>query len=105
MLLNDEERFAIVLASIRDYKEGENDIPILIVQQLTNQLNKKLINSIDNQIDTQEILDETLETYDFYNEFIEEKNINLKTIESQWYDLVELYLNEIVEGIKNVEHV
>lgn len=102
MLLNDEERFAIVLASIRDYKEGENDIPILIVQQLTNQLNKKLINSIDNQIDTQEILDETLETYDFYNEFIEEKNINLKTIESQWYDLVELYLNEIVEGIKNV---
>lgn len=102
MLLNNEERFAIVLASIRDYKEGENDIPILIVQQLTNQLNKKLINSIDNQIDTQEILDETLETYDFYNEFIEEKNINLKTIESQWYDLVELYLNEIVEGIKNV---
>jgi hypothetical protein len=102
MLLNDEERFAIILASIRDYKEGENDIPILIVQQLTNQLNKKLINSIDNQIDTQEILDETLETYDFYNEFIEEKNINLKTIESQWYDLVELYLNEIVEGIKNV---
>lgn len=102
MLLNDEERFAIVLASIRDYKEGKNDIPILIVQQLTNQLNKKLINSIDNQIDTQEILDETLETYDFYNEFIEEKNINLKTIESQWYDLVELYLNEIVEGIKNV---
>lgn len=102
MLLNDEERFAIVLASIRDYKEGENDIPILIVQQLTNQLNKKLINLIDNQIDTQEILDETLEIYDFYNEFIEEKNINLKTIESQWYDLVELYLNEIVEGIKNV---
>ena len=102
MLLNDEERFAIVLASIRDYKEGENDIQILIVQQLTNQLNKKLINSIDNQIDTQEILDETLEIYDFYNEFIEEKNINLKTIESQWYDLVELYLNEIVEGIKNV---
>lgn len=102
MLLNNEERFAIVLASIRDYKEGENDIPILIVQQLTNQLNKKLINSIDNQIDTQEILDETLEIYDFYNEFIEEKNINLKTIESQWYDLVELYLNEIVEGIKNV---
>ena len=102
MLLNDEERFAIILASIRDYKEGENDIPILIVQQLTNQINKKLINSIDNQIDTQEILDETLETYDFYNEFIEEKNINLKTIESQWYDLVELYLNEIVEGIKNV---
>ena len=102
MLLNDEERFAIVLASIRDYNEGENDIPILIVQQLTNQLNKKLINSIDNQIDTQEILDETLEIYDFYNEFIEEKNINLKTIESQWYDLVELYLNEIVEGIKNV---
>ena len=102
MLLNDEERFAIILESIRDYKEGENDIPILIVQQLTNQLNKKLINSIDNQIDTQEILDETLETYDFYNEFIEEKNINLKTIESQWYDLVELYLNEIVEGIKNV---
>lgn len=97
-LLSDEEQFAIILESIRDYKDGENDIAVLIVEKLS----KQLINSIDNQIDTQEILDETLEIYDFYNEFVEEKNINLKTIESQWYDLVELYLNEIVEGIKNV---
>lgn len=32
-LLSNEEKFSIVLASIRDYKEGENDIAILIVEK------------------------------------------------------------------------
>ena len=100
-LLSDEEKFSIVLASIRDYNEGENDIPILIVEKIS----KQLIDSINNQIDTQEILDEVIECYNFYNDFIEQKNINLKTIPEEWCDLVELYLNEIVEDIKNVEHI
>lgn len=100
-LLSDEEKFSIVLASIRDYNEGENDIAILIVEKLT----KQLIDLIDNQIDTQDILDETIECYNFYNDFIEQKNINLKTIPEEWYELVELYLNEVVKEVNNVEHI
>lgn len=100
-LLSDEERFGIVLASIRDYNEGENDIAILIVEKLTTQL----IDSINHQINTQEILDEVIECYNFYNDFIEQKNINLKTIPEEWYELVELYLNEVVKEVNNVEHI
>lgn len=100
-LLSDEEKFSIVLASIRDYNEGENDIPILIVEKLT----KQLIDSINHQINTQEILDEVIECYNFYNDFIEQKNINLKTIPEEWYELVELYLNEVVKEVNNVEHI
>lgn len=100
-LLSDEEKFSIVLASIRDYNEGENDIPILIVEKIS----KQLIDSINNQIDTQDILDEVIECYNFYNDFIEQKNINLKTIPEEWYDLVELYLNQVIKEVKNVEHI
>lgn len=100
-LLSDEERFGIVLASIRDYNEGENDIPILIVEKLT----KQLIDSINHQIDTQDILDETIECYNFYNDFIEQKNINLKTIPEEWYELSEIYMNQAVEEVNNVEHI
>lgn len=100
-LLSDEEKFSIVLASIRDYNEGENDIPILIVEQLT----KQLIDSINHQIDTQDILDETIECYNFYNDFIEQKNINLKTIPEEWYELSEIYMNQAVKEVNNVEHI
>lgn len=68
-LLSNEEKFSIVLASIRDYKEGENDIAILIVEKIS----KQLIDSINYQIDTQDILDEVIECYNFYNDFIEQK--------------------------------
>ncbi len=100
-LLSDEEKFGIVLASIRDYKEGENDIAILIVEKLT----KQLINSINNQIDTQDILNEVIECYNFYNDFIEQKNINLKTISEEWYKLSEIYMNQVVKEVNNVEHI
>ena len=97
-LLSDEEKFSIVLASIRDYNEGENDIAILIVEKLT----KQLIDSINNQIDTQDILDEVIECYNLYNDFIEQKNVNLKTIPPEWYELSEIYMNQVVEEVKNV---
>ena len=100
-LLSDEEKFGIVLASIRDYKEGENDIAILIVEKLS----KQLINSINNQIDTQDILNEVIECYNFYNDFIEQKNVNLKTIPEEWYELSEIYMNQVVKEVNNVEHI
>lgn len=100
-LLSDEEKFSIVLASIRDYNEGENDIPILIVEKIS----KQLIDSINNQIDTQDILDEVIECYNFYNDFIEQKNVNLKIIPPEWYELSEIYMNQVVEEVKNVEHI
>ena len=47
-LLSDEEEFTIILSSIRDYKKGENDIAILIVEKVS----KQLINCLNEQITT-----------------------------------------------------
>lgn len=93
MLLTPNEHLTIILSSIRDYQPGENDIPILIVQKIS----KQLIDSVDNQITTQDIYDEVEECFNFYNDFIEDKNVDLEKIDDGFYELVKTYLNMIVE--------
>ena len=93
MLLSEEEHFTIVLSAIRDYIPGENDIAILIVEKVSNQI----INSVSDEFSTQDIYNEVAECFDFYNDFIREKNIDLKIIEDGFYELVSQYLNIIVE--------
>ena len=93
MMLTANEHLTIILSAIRDYQPGENDIPILIVEKVCNQIP----NSVDNQISTQDIYNEVEECFNFYNDFIKEKNVNLKTIEEGYYELVKEYLNIIVE--------
>lgn len=96
MILTDEEEFAIILASIRDYRQGENDIAILIVEKVCTQI----FHSVDEQISTQDVYDEILECFEYYNTFVKEKNIDLQLIDDGIYDLVEFYLNEIVKEIE-----
>ena len=99
MMLTANEHLTIILSAIRDYQPGENDIPILIVEKVCNQIP----NSVDNQISTQDIYNEVEECYNFYNDFIKEKNVNLKVIEEGYYELVKEYLNIIVEeGNENI---
>lgn len=99
MMLTANEHLTIILSAIRDYQTGENDIPILIVEKVCNQIP----NSVDNQISTQDIYNEVEECYNFYNDFIKEKNVNLKVIEEGYYELVKEYLNIIVEeGNENI---
>ena len=93
MLLSDEEHFAIILSAIRDYTPGENDIAILIVEKVSSQLS----NLVNEQFSTQDIYDEVVECFDFYNDFIKEKQIELKTINEELYELVLTYLNMVVE--------
>ena len=93
MLLSDEEHFAIILSAIRDYTPGENDVAILIVEKVSSQLS----NLVNEQFSTQDIYDEVVECFDFYNDFIKEKQIELKTINEELYELVLTYLNMVVE--------
>lgn len=95
MLLTDEERFVIILSAIRDYEQGTNDIGIIIVEKVANQI----MNSVDIDFDTQQILDEIIETFNYYNDFVTEKNINMQKIPDGMIDLVEHYINEIVKNI------
>ena len=93
MLLSDEEHFTIILSAIRDYTPGETDIAILIVEKVSNQLS----GLVNQQFSTQDIYDEVVECFDFYNDFIKEKKIDLKPIDDDIYELVLVYLNMIVE--------
>ena len=99
MLLSDEEHFAIILSAIRDYIPGENDIAILIVEKVSTQLSSL----IDKQFSTQDIYNEVAECFDFYNDFIKEKKLDLKQIEDGLYELVMQYLNIIVEEYDEME--
>lgn len=96
MLLSDEQRFLIVLSTIRDYKAGENDLGILIVEKVT----AEILDCVDKQITTQEIFDEIIETFSFYNDFIREKDVDLKLIPDEMTDLVKYYMNEVVNDVQ-----
>lgn len=93
MLLSDEEHFGIIMMAIRDYIPGETDIAILIVEKVS----KQIIESVDVQFTTQDIYDEVIECFDFYNDFVTEKNIDLKKIDDSLYEFVRQQLNDIVE--------
>lgn len=94
MLLTDAERYTITLSSIRDYESGVNDISILLIEKVISQLY-----SIEDEITTQDIFDEIAETISYYNNFIDEKNIDFKKIPEEIIDLVENYINEVVMEI------
>lgn len=96
MLLSDEEHFTIILSAIRDYESGVNDIGILIVEKVVAQI----IACVNTQFTTQDILDEIIEIFDFYNDFITEKKIDMKTIPDEMKDLVEVYINEVIKNVK-----
>ena len=99
MLLSDEEHFTIILSAIRDYTPGETDIAILIVEKVSNQLS----GLVNQQFSTQDIYDEVVECFDFYNDFIKEKKIDLKLIDDDIYELVLVYLNMIVEEYNEMD--
>lgn len=93
MLLSDEEHFTIILSAIRDYEEGVTDIAILIVEKVVAQI----ITCVDTQFTTQDILDEIEEIFNFYNDFIKEKKIDMKIIPDEMVDLVSIYINEVIQ--------
>jgi hypothetical protein len=96
MLLSDEEHFTIVLSAIRDYESGVNDIGILIVEKVTTQIK----NCVDVSFTTQDIFDEIIEVFSYYNDFITEKGLDMKLIPDEMVDLVEFYINEVVDDVK-----
>lgn len=95
MLLDDNERLMIILNAIRDYIPGENDIAILIVEKVCTTIRE----TIDFSFSTQDLYDEVVECFEFYNDFITEKGIDLRLIDKDIYELVRYYLNKIVEEL------
>lgn len=100
MLLDDEKHFIIVLSAIRDYESGTNDIGILIVEKVINEI----INCVDIQFDTQDVFDEIVEVFNYYNDFVEEKGIDMRKIPDGMIDLLEHYVNEVVKDVGKTQN-
>lgn len=101
MILTPNEHFTIILSAIRDYQPGETDIPILLCEKISNQLSE----SIDSQIDTQDIYDEVEFCFNLYNDFIKERDIDLQLIDEGFYQLVMVYLNMINKEMESDNNV
>lgn len=101
MLLSDEEHFTIILSAIRDYEKGKTDVAILIVEKVTNQI----ISCVKDNFTTQDVFDEIVEVFNFYNDFINEKNIDMKSIPSEMIDLVEVYINEVINDVGEIKNL
>ena len=93
VLLDDNERLALIINAIRNYHEGENDIGVLIVYEVT----QSILSIVTQQFDTQELYDEIAECFTLYNTFIVAKGIDLPMIEDEMFIQVVDIINEIVE--------
>lgn len=93
MLLDDNERLALIINAIRNYHEGENDIGVLIVYEVT----QSILSIVTQRFDTQDLYDEISECFTLYNTFIDAKDIDLPMIEDEMFTQVVNIINEIVE--------
>ena len=96
MILTDQQRMVLILNTIKQYNKDENDIGILLVQNVS----KMLSNIIDAPITTEDIFYEIEESFDFYNDFIKDKNVDLPLIEEEMKDVVVYYLNTIIKEMR-----
>lgn len=93
MLLDDNDRLALIINAIRNYHEGENDIGVLIVYEVT----QSILSIVTQKFDTQDLYDEISECFTLYNTFIDAKDIDLPMIEDTMFTQVVDIINEIVE--------
>lgn len=100
MLLSDDDRLEITLGTILEHNEDLNDVPMIIIDRVC----KQIIKSVNKQIDTQEIYDEIIECFNYYNDFVIEKNIvELPIVDEGFYELCEVFLNDAIKEVfKNV---
>lgn len=96
MILTDQQRMVLILNTIKQYNKDENDIGILLVQNVS----KMLSNIIDAPITTEDIFYEIEESFDFYNDFIKDKNVDLPLIKEEMKDVVVYYLNTIIKEMR-----
>lgn len=95
MVLTENDMFNIVFTTIQQ-KPGEETA--LILMRNTCQA---ITDKVQGGIDTQEICDDVLNCFDYYNDFVNEKNMNLPIIGETYYNMVVIVLNALIGEIIN----
>ena len=97
-MLNDNDYFKMVLDVLKD-----NSTSFEVSKELCSKVITKIGDRVtgDTVVDTQEICDDIFACFDYYNDFVKSKNIDVALIEDRDYDNVVLGINFAVEVIKN----
>ena len=97
ILLDDVEMANIIFLTIQQHKAGENKIVTDLIKTSLKKVQEKDIQ------DTQDICDTVIECFDFYNDFVNEKNMNLPLIQESSYDMIVALLNNIIGEMINAD--
>lgn len=95
MVLNENDMYNIIFKTIQQ-KPGE-----LTAMTLMRNACQAITDKVEGNIDTQEICDDVLNCFDYYNDFIKEKNMNLPVVGETYYNMVVVVINALVGEILN----
>ena len=95
MVLTEDDMFNIVFYTIQK-NPGE-----LTAMTLMRNVCQVITDKAKGGIDTQEICDDVLNCFDYYNDFIKEKKMNLPVIGETYYNMVVVVLNALIGEILN----
>ena len=95
MVLNENDMYNIIFKTIQQ-KPGE-----LTAMTLMRNACQAITDKVEGGIDTQEICDDVLNCFDYYNDFIKEKKMNLPIVGETYYNMVVVVINALVGEILN----
>ena len=95
MVLNENDFYNIIFQTIQQ-KPGEKTAMVLMRNTCD-----MIVKKNQGEIDTQEICDDVLKCMDYYNDFINEKKMNLPIIGETYYNMVVVVLNALIGEILN----
>ena len=95
MVLNENDMYNIIFKTIQQ-KPGEHTATTLMRNTC-----QAITDKVEGGIDTQEICDDVLNCFDYYNDFIKEKKLNLPIMGETYYNMVVVVLNALIGEILN----
>ena len=95
MVLSEDDMYNIIFKTIQQ-KPGEKTAMTLIRNTFDIIIKKN-----QSVIDTQEICDDVLNCFDYYNDFIQEKQMNLPIVGETYYNMVVIVINALVGEMLN----
>lgn len=95
MVLTENDMYNIIFQTIQ--QKPKDKTAMVLMRNACDMIVKKN----KGLIDTQEICDDMLNCFDYYNDFIKEKNMNLPVIGETYYNMVVVVLNALIGEILN----
>ena len=106
-MLNENDYFKMVLDVLKDNatsQEVSEELCSKVIMKIRQRMKEVENTGQTRVIDTQEICDDVFACFDYYNDFVTSKNIDVALVEGQDYSNIILAINFAVEVIKSGEY-